>query len=114
MNQGEIWLIDLDPTIGTEMRKTRPGVIVNDDSLGKLPLRVIVPLTDWKDRYEAASWIVKVDATDDNNLSKVSAADCFQVRSISERRFEKRIGRVSRSSLDQILIALSKVLTIGS
>ena len=61
MNQGEIWLIDLDPTVGTEMKKTRPGVIVNDDALGKLPLKVVVPLTDWKDKYAAASWIVKVE-----------------------------------------------------
>jgi mRNA interferase MazF len=37
MKQNEIWLINLDPTIGAEIRKTRPGIIVNDDSLGKLP-----------------------------------------------------------------------------
>jgi mRNA interferase MazF len=113
MNQGEIWLIDLDPTVGTEMKKTRPGVIVNDDALGKLPLKVVVPLTDWKDKYKAASWIVKVEVSEDNNLLKPSAADCFQVRSISERRFEKRIGKISESSLGQILAALSRVLTIG-
>jgi mRNA interferase MazF len=45
-------LINLDPTIGAEIKKIRPAVIVNDDSLGKLPLRVIVPITDWKNRYE--------------------------------------------------------------
>ena len=39
MNQGDIWLINLDPTIGAEIRKTRPAVIVNDNSLGKLPLK---------------------------------------------------------------------------
>jgi mRNA interferase MazF len=50
MRQGEVWQIDLDPTKGSEMRKTRPAVIVNDDTLGKLPLKVVVPLTDWKDR----------------------------------------------------------------
>jgi len=51
MRQGEIWLINLDPTIGAEIKKTRPTIIVNDDSLGKLPLKIIVPLTDWKQRY---------------------------------------------------------------
>jgi len=47
MKQGEVWLINLDPTIGSEIKKTRPAIIVNDNSLGKLPLKVIVPLTDW-------------------------------------------------------------------
>ena len=50
MKQGEIWLINLDPTIGAEIKKTRPAIIVNDDVLGKLPLKIIVPVTDWKDK----------------------------------------------------------------
>jgi mRNA interferase MazF len=37
MKQSEIWLINLDPTIGAEIKKTRPAIIVNDNSLGKLP-----------------------------------------------------------------------------
>jgi len=48
MKQGEIWLINLNPSIGAEIKKTRPALIVNDNSLGKLPLKVIVPITDWK------------------------------------------------------------------
>lgn len=54
MKQGEIWLLSLEPTVGSEMQKTRPSVIVNDNTLGKLPLKIIVPLTDWKDHYEIA------------------------------------------------------------
>lgn len=54
MRRGEIGLINLDPTIGAEIRKTRPAVIVNDDAVGILPLRVVVPITDWKERYTVA------------------------------------------------------------
>jgi mRNA interferase MazF len=39
MRQGEIWLVSLDPTIGAEIKKTRPAIIVNDNALGKLPLK---------------------------------------------------------------------------
>ncbi len=49
MKQGEIWLISLDPTIGAEIKKTRPAIVVNDNTLGKLPLKVVFPLTDWKE-----------------------------------------------------------------
>ena len=38
MQRGEIWLINLDPTIGAEIKKTRPAVIVSDDAIGILPL----------------------------------------------------------------------------
>ena len=56
MKQGEIWLIDLEPTVGAEMKKIRPAVIINDDALGRLPLKIIVPLTDWKEHYSMATW----------------------------------------------------------
>lgn len=68
MKQGEIWLINLDPTIGEEIRKTRPAIIVNDNRIGKLPLKIIVPLTDWKDQYAIAPWMVRVDPDNKNNL----------------------------------------------
>ncbi len=50
MKQGEIWLVSLDPTIGSEIQKTRPAIIVNDNTLGKLPLKIVVPLTDGESR----------------------------------------------------------------
>lgn len=95
MKRSEIWLVNLDPTIGAEIRKTRPAIIVNDDSLGILPLKVIVPITDWKRRYDKADWMVKIEADNFNNLSKNSVADCFQVRSVSERRLVKKVGQIT-------------------
>ena len=49
MRRGEVWLINLDPTIGAEIRKTRPVVIVNYDAIGILPLKVSVPITEQMD-----------------------------------------------------------------
>jgi mRNA interferase MazF len=46
MRRGEIWLVSLDPTTGAEIRKTRPAVIVSDDAIGILPLKVIVPIVN--------------------------------------------------------------------
>lgn len=112
MRRGEIWLINLDPTIGAEIRKTRPAVIVNDDELGVLPLKVIVPITDWKDNFKVAPWMVKIVPNKLNNLEKVSSADCFQIRSISEERFVRKIGKLSESELMKIKQSLSLVLKI--
>lgn len=112
MKQGEIWLINLDPTIGAEIKKTRPAIVVNDNSLGKLPLKIIVPLTDWKERYDVAPWMVKINPNNMNNLTKESAADCFQIRSLSEERFLRKIGKIDFRDLDDIKVALSIVLSI--
>lgn len=61
MQRGEVWRINLDPTVGAEIRKTRPAVIVNDDAIGVLPLRVVVPLTEWKERYDVAPWMLRLN-----------------------------------------------------
>lgn len=114
MKQGEIWLINLDPTVGAELQKTRPAIIVNDNLLGKLPLKIIVPLTDWNDRYAIAPWMVRILPDSMNNLSKPSSADCFQIRSISEGRFIRKLGRISSQDLAGIQEALTKVLTLKS
>ncbi len=112
MNQGEVWLINLDPTVGAEIKKTRPAIIVNDSALGKLPLKIIVPLTDWKDRYEFAPWMVKVKPDKYNKLSKDSSADCFQIRSVADERLIKPVGLVSVDVLHKIRKALAIVLDI--
>lgn len=112
MFRGEIWLTNLEPTIGAEMRKTRPVVIVNNDEAGILPLRIVAPITDWKDRYEEILWMVKIVRDEENNLNKTSAIDTFQIRCVSEERFIKRIGRVSNKILEEMTTTLAKVLQI--
>ncbi|MCB0520357.1 MAG: type II toxin-antitoxin system PemK/MazF family toxin [Lewinellaceae bacterium] len=112
MKRSEIWLINLDPTIGAEIRKTRPAVIVNDDALGILPLKVIVPITDWKPNYAVADWMVKLEPNAINNLAKGSAADCFQVRSLSQLRMVRKIGELDDLKMSEIEGALAKVLRI--
>lgn len=112
MKQNEIWLINLDPTVGAEIKKIRPAVIVSDDALGKLPLKIIVRVTDWKETFAIAPWMVKILPNQNNGLSKPSSADCFQVRSVSKERFVKKIGTINQVESEKIKTSLSKVLSI--
>ena len=113
MRRGDVWSINLDPTVGAEIKKTRPVVIVSDDAIGILPLKVIVPITDWKDRYAVAAWMVRLEPNPENGLSKTSAADAFQVRSVAQERFVRRLGKLSDSAMRDIARALAVVLSIG-
>ncbi len=110
MKQGEIWEIDLNPTIGAEIKKRRPAVIINDDAIGILPLKIIVPITEWKDRFQGAVWMVKIEPDTENNLTKTSAIDTFQIRSVSTMRFVKKTGMVSTDVLRNIKTAIKAVI----
>jgi mRNA interferase MazF len=112
VRRSEVWLINLDPTVGAEIKKTRPAVIVNDDAIGILPLKVIVPITEWKERYAIAPWMIQLESDPENGLDKPSAADAFQVRSVAQERFVRRLGKLSNTAMQEITKALAIVLSI--
>ena len=114
MKRGEIWLVNLDPTIGAEIKKTRPAVIVSNNAMGKLPLRIIVPITAWNEKFRQADWHVFLQASPTNGLSKDSSADTFQVRSISERRLVKRLGKAGGKEMQEIQASLMVSLDLNS
>ena len=121
IKRGEIWKVRLDPTEGAEIKKDRPCAVVsneaiiavvNDNDIGILPLKIIVPLTEWNDRFSVAPWHVPIKATHENGLSKKSTADTFQVRSISEERFIQKMGTLLPEDLERIKVGLSICLCI--
>jgi mRNA interferase MazF len=105
--RGEIWLVDFDPSVGAEIRKPRPAVVVNLDSVGRLPLRIVVPITDWKPGYANFPWFIELTVSPTNGLSKDSGADCFQTKSVSEQRFVRLLGEVTPAQLDEIATAIA-------
>ena len=70
MRSGDIWLINLDPTIGAEIRKKRPCIILNNDAIGVLPLKIIAPVTNFKQKYSIVPWMVKLTPDSLNGLKK--------------------------------------------
>lgn len=112
IKRGEIWWINLDPTIGAEIKKTRPAVVVSSDAIGRLPLKVIVPVTDWNDSFAHSHWHVRIEPSPDNGLKKVSALDAFQVRSLSTNRFQSRLGKLNAIDLEEVVQAIAIVIEL--
>lgn len=110
--RGEIWRIDLEPTRGDEMRKTRPCVILNEPSIGRLALRLVVLLTGWQEPFANFPWCVKLFAVRGTGLSKTSAADVFQMRSVSLLRVVDRVGVLPNEDTQRIADAIA--FTIGA
>jgi mRNA interferase MazF len=109
MKRGEVWLVNLDPSLGAEIRKIRPAVIINDNEMGVLPLRIILPITDWKESYRLFPWMTKIIPNTNNQLSKISSVDCFQTRSVSTERLIKKLGNLSFQEIKGIENALKIV-----
>ena len=112
MRKGEVWLVRLDPTVGDEIGKTRPVVVVSDDEVGNLRLKVIVPITAWNDLFSPLDWMVQLEPTSENGLAKLSAADTFQVRSVSQQRFVRQLGTLSETIMEELAEALTIVLDL--
>jgi mRNA interferase MazF len=110
--RGEVWLVRFDPSAGAEIRKVRPAVVASLDAIGRLPLRIVVPVTDWKAEYANLSWFAHLPSTAANGLSKDSGADAFQVKSVSETRFVRKLGEVSDAQMDDIASAVA--LCVGA
>jgi mRNA interferase MazF len=106
-SRGEIWRVRLEPTIGDEIGKTRPYVVLSGPNVGRLALRIVVPITDWKLAYGDYVWMTSLTPNADNGLSKLSAADAFQVRSVSLHRFVNCIGFLPDERMERIEQAVS-------
>ncbi len=107
---GEVWLVNLDPTVGSEIKKTRPVVVASSDALGKLPIKLIAPITGWHDKYLGNIWHVRLDPDVMNGLAKTSVVDVLQIRGVDTRRFINRIGRIPAKIMDDIAAAIAAVV----
>ena len=108
--RGEIWRVNFDPTVGTEIRKTRPAVVVSSDAVGRLPIKLVAPITDWKDYFSDNLWHVKIEPNRENGLSKTSAVDALQIRGMDTQRFIEKLGEVEETILEEILLAIVSVI----
>lgn len=112
MKHGEIWEVDFAPNVGQEIGRIRPALIVSHDSIGKLRLKVVVPVTDPSGASQL--WHVPLIPDGTNGLSKASVVDCFQIKSIAHERFIKKLGTLRQDDLDDVKVALATVLDLIS
>ena len=103
MNQYEVVIVNLDPTIGSEIKKTRPCIIVSPNEMNNiLNTVIIVPITSNKKKYPTRVSIVKGD------IKGMAAID--QIRTIDKRRIVAVKGRVSTKNTLKIKQVISEML----
>ena len=108
--RGEIWLVNFDPTVGAEIKKVRPAVVISSDSVGKLPIKLIAPITDWKTYFSSNFWHVKIEPNSINRLNKDSAIDTLQLRGVDLQRFIRKLGSISEITMLEIIASIATVI----
>jgi mRNA interferase MazF len=99
--------VKLDPTIGTEIKKTRPAVIVSNDSMNRYGARVVVvPITSNIESLFPGEAILEIKG-------KACRAICDQMRSIDKARLGGKLGVLSARELDELDRALRITLALS-
>ena len=106
--RGDIWLVNFDPTVGGEIKKTRPALVISNNHNNQYSLTVtLLPITDkGHDVYPFEVYLSK----DTQGLSKESKIKCQQVRTVDKRRLIKLLGKIDEAVLDQVHEALNIIL----
>jgi mRNA interferase MazF len=116
VNRGEVWVVDLDPVVGSEAAKTRRCIIVSNDARNAAARRsergvlTIVPLTSNVARVLPFQVLIPPDA--DNGLTQDSKAQAEQVRAADFARFVTRVGVLQGEQIAAIDEALALHLAL--
>ena len=105
--RGEVWWVELDPTRGSEIQKTRPAVVISAKALAWIPVRIIVPITSWQPHFASRPTMVFLEATVQNGLTNDSAADALQVRSVATERLTQRLGVITADQLADVVAGVA-------
>jgi len=96
MKRGSVWWVEFDPVIGSEIKKTRPAVIVSNDAANQFLSRVIVvPLTGNTSKVYAGESVVKTGTT-------YSKAVADQIRAVDKIRLKSKMGDLSAPDMEAV------------
>jgi mRNA interferase MazF len=108
--RGEIWKVNFDPTIGAEIKKVRPAIVISSDAVGSLPIKLVAPVTKWASTFVGKIWLVKISPDASNGLAEDSAVDTLQIRCVDVCRFIKKMGVISPILMEDIAAAVAIVV----
>lgn len=104
MKRGEVWWVELDPTRGSEIRKTRPCIILSVDQVNRARKTVtVVPLSSAPRAYPPISTPVSMNG-------QPSIAKCDQMRAVDKSRFKSRMTTLTPEHLASVEDAVREIL----
>lgn len=110
MRRGDVYWVNLDPVIGSEIGKRRPAVVVQNEAANRSSATVtVIPLSSSITKVHPFQVLVPAGEA---GLPQPSKALCEQVRTLSRQRLAERLGSLPEERLDQIREALDRHLWV--
>lgn len=110
--RGDIYLVNFDPTIGSEIKKTRPALIIQNDVANRYsPVTIVAAITT---HQEGVLYPTEVLVNGfEGGLTKNSLILLNQIRTIDKQRLIKRLGKISAAALQRVEQAVAISLGLG-
>ena len=109
---GSIWLVNFDPSIGTEIRKTRPAVIISGTAFNQRSKVTVLPITSANPSDRLLPVIVPLVPSSTNGLSSNSFVVCIDPMTFDKRRLIQCLGQVEPNQLQEIQQILARYLEL--
>lgn len=109
---GSIWLVSFDPSIGTEIRKTRPAVIISGTAFNQRSKVTVLPITSANPSDRLRPVIVTLIPSITNGLSSNSFVICVNPMTFDKRRLIQCLGQIKPNQLQEIQQVLVRYLEI--
>jgi mRNA interferase MazF len=111
---GSIWIVSFDPSIGTEIRKTRPGLIISGTLFNQRRSKVtVLPFSSARPNDPRLSpAVVSVDASPDNGLAVDSLLVCIEPMTFDKARLTQYLGHLETDLLQQVQTVLKQYLAL--
>ncbi|MCL2035450.1 MAG: type II toxin-antitoxin system PemK/MazF family toxin [Oscillospiraceae bacterium] len=104
VNKWEIYFCNLDPTVGSEQRGTRPVLIISTDAVNhNLPVSTVIPISSVKQGDKIYPTEVMLEE-EKSGLPKLSVAMLQQIRTISHSRLNNMAGRISDTKIQEKIL----------
>lgn len=105
VSRGEIFLIEFDPAVGHEIKKTRPAIVIQNDTANSYsPITIVAAITSkFDDKLYPTEVLIR---TGEAGLKQDSVVALNQIRTIDKSRIVKKIGRVNALTLKRVDVAL--------
>lgn len=108
IRRGDVYLVQFDPVVGSEVGKTRPAVVLQNDLANRSsPTITLIPVSSKADRV--FPFQVRIPAGE-GGLVHASKALCEQIRTVSRDRLTQYLGHLSAERLAEIRVALERHL----
>jgi mRNA interferase MazF len=111
---GSIWLVSFDPSVGSEIRKTRPAIIISGTVFNQRRKVTVLPITSSNPDSKLLPVVVPVDPNTENGLTTNSYVVCIDPMTFDKQRLIRQLGILESVKIQQIQSILCAYLDLDS